>query len=281
MINQYKRHDIFRCKHEAHKSFNNRVSVYHVMYEKKCYPEGCINTIWHCTLKERGKDCVKGFNYVGRECKGCTYYQDEKIHLQPELLLNQNEYSKFLNDLEEFEDWLFSLKNKKFDLRGEIVSVKPWFQEDILPDRKQRKLRGYLLVLQNNFIGITAYDDTLYIRISEKLMRRYDFAPQMIIEYVGEIKVDHGRLIIYNPYKIEVIQETTEEAWTRNKALVAVRTATKFRQQVDKCLECPWGCLADVKDKRTNKKNFYRNMFCLKAVADWLDCCIRSLEILK
>ncbi|MFO7888717.1 MAG: hypothetical protein R6V04_00100 [bacterium] len=277
MINQYKRHDVFKCKHDAHKSFNYRVSVYHILYEKKCYPEGCINTVWHCILKERGKRCVKGFNYVGRECKGCTYYRDEKIHLQPELLLDKEEYQHYLNDLEDFEDWLVSSKNKTHNLRGEVISVKPWFQEFILPDQKQRKLRGYLLVLKKNFIGITSFNDILYVRISERMMRRYNFAPQMVIEFLGEINIDRGRILIKRPHSIEIVQNTTEEAWNRDKALVAVRTATKFRQQVDKCLECPWGCLADVKDNREKKNNFYRNIFCLKAISDWRDCYVRCL----
>ncbi len=281
MRNQYKRHDVFRCKHEAHRYFNNKVSVYYVMYEKQCFPEGCINTIWHCILKEKGKKCIKGYNYIGRECKGCTYYKDEKVHLQPELLLNQDEYNTFLSDLEDFEDWLDSLKNKKLNLRGKIISVKPWFEENILEDRKLRKLRGYLLVLQNNFIGLTSYEDVLYVRISEKLMKEYGFAPPMVLEYRGEIKVDRGRLVINRPYSIEVIEGTTQEVWNRDKALVAVRTATKFIKQVDKCLECPWGCLVDVRDHRVKKKNFYRNLFCLKAISDWHECYIRSWESLK
>lgn len=278
MINQYKRHDVFKCKHEAHRSFNYHVSAYHILYEKKCYPQGCINTVWHCILKERGKKCVQGFNYVGRECKGCTYYRDEKIHQQPELLLNQEEYQQFLTDLEDFEDWLVSLKNKTLNLRGEITSVKPWFQEFILPDRKQRKLRGYLLVMKDNFIGTTSFEDILYVRISDKMMRRYNFAPHMVMEFLGEITVDRGRLLIKRPHGIEVVQDTTEEAWNREKALVAVRTATKFREQVDKCLQCPWGCLVDVTDTRVKKKNFYRNMFCLKSMADWRDCYVKAIS---
>ena len=99
--------------------------------------------------------------------------------------------------------------------------------------------------------------------------------------YRGEIKVDRGRLIINRPYSIEIIEGTTHEAWNRDKALVAVRTATKFKKQVDKCLECPWGCLVDVRDNRVKKKNFYRNMFCLKAMPDWHDCYVKSLESLK
>jgi len=250
------------------------------MYEKQCYPEGCINIIWHCILKEKGKKCIKGYNYVGRECKGCTYYRDEKVHLQPELLINNHEYKQFLDDLEDFEDWLISLKNKKLSIRGEIMSVKPWFEEIILPNQKQRRLRGYLLVLKENFIGITSFKDLIYVRLSEKMMKRFSFTPQMLIEFFGEIIVDRGRIIIKKPHRIEVIKEATEETWNRDRALVAVKTATKFKQQIDKCWECPWGCLADVRDYRENKKNFYRNMFCLKGVSNWQDCYIKSFELL-
>jgi len=55
---------------------------------------------WACALKNKGKKCPRGFNYIGRLCEGCTHYLDEKINYQPRLLISDREFESFRLDYE-------------------------------------------------------------------------------------------------------------------------------------------------------------------------------------
>ena len=102
MRNPYKRLDIFRCKYYNHAKFDYKVSAYHVLRVKNCYPQGCLYFKWHCKLLNKGQSCIKGFQHVGKKCFGCKHYYDEKVNNQPELLISEEEYHFFLDELEEF-----------------------------------------------------------------------------------------------------------------------------------------------------------------------------------
>ncbi|HEX9934002.1 MAG TPA: hypothetical protein VGB38_02295, partial [bacterium] len=160
MINQYKRTDVFRCNQEAHRHFDGKVSVYHVLKEKTCYPQGCLYFLWRCVLLEKGRKCIHGFGHTGRKCKGCTYYSDEKVHLQPKRLLDEGEYEVFLNDLEQYEAWLGHVQFKRHNLLGRIQTIKPWFERTVRSGECHTHLRGYLLVFKRGFIGRESFNDT-------------------------------------------------------------------------------------------------------------------------
>ena len=123
MINQYKRQDVFRCSHTAHFRFEKNVSVYHVLKEKECFPEGCIYFLWKCRLLNKGNSCPKKYRHVGRDCFSCKNYFDEKINHQPEIILDEEAYKKFQLDLEEFEDWLEQNVGRWVEFSGIINSV--------------------------------------------------------------------------------------------------------------------------------------------------------------
>lgn len=278
MINQYKRSDVFRCNQDAHKRFDGRVSVYHVLKEKKCHPEGCLYFLWHCALMEKGQHCVRGFNFVGRECKGCSYFMDEKIHLQPTVLLDSASFSQFLDDLDSFESWIEDIAYKRVNVAGKIDSVKPWFEQFIESGRSRCKLRGYLLVIKEGFIGLTAFHDAFYVRVSEALMKNRQFRPGMQLELNGELREDRGRLIIHFPKQIEIQSKGTGQAWTRENAIVAVKTATLLKEQPDQCLECQWGALTDVHADRGKESERFRYLYCLKGISNSEGCYIHVMQ---
>ncbi|MFX0201192.1 MAG: hypothetical protein ACFFCW_34170, partial [Candidatus Hodarchaeota archaeon] len=112
LINQHKRQDVFKCAHKAHFKFDKNVSVYHVMREKNCFPQGCIYFVWRCKLINKGKRCPKGYEHVGRKCFGCKYYYEEKVCHQPDVILDDEEFKKFEKSLEEYEEWLESVVGK-------------------------------------------------------------------------------------------------------------------------------------------------------------------------
>lgn len=272
LINQYKRLDVFKCNQDAHRHFQGRVSVYHVMKEKKCYPEGCLYFLWRCALLEKGHRCVSGYSYVGKFCKGCTYYLEEKVHLQPEIVMSKEAYALFLEDLDNFETWLESVRFKTLSVAGRIKVVKPWFEKILFPREQHLRILGYLLVIKNGFIGKDKLDDIFYIRVSKQCMKQHQFVPKMQIELTGEIRENRGRLIVRRPRRIEIIKKGWGHPWTDEKALVAVKTATLLKEQPEQCLDCQWGTLADVIDRRKGDVSKYRNLYCLKGIADYNGC---------
>jgi hypothetical protein len=280
MINPYKRLDVFKCSQETHRRFEGRVSVQHVIKEKKCYPQGCLYFLWRCALREKGRRCIHGFEYTGKTCKGCTYYVEEKIHLQPQLLLNKSEYDVFLEELDSFDAWLDSVCFRRLFVAGRIKTVKPWFELFILHRKHRVSLRGYLLVFKKGFIGMHSFDDTFYVRVSESLMRNFHFIPKMKVEMKGEIRRDRGRVVVHRPGNVEIVQRGWGKPWTREKALVAVKTASLLEEQPDLCLACPWGALADVTDEGDEERH-YRNLYCLKGVAEPDGCYVRAEKLLK
>lgn len=275
MINQYKRTDVFRCGQEAHQRFDGKISVYHVLKEKACYPQGCLYFLWHCVLLEKGRRCIHGYGYAGKKCKGCTYYDEEKVHLQPTLLLNQDAYAAFLEELDTFEEWLERVRFRYSSINGRIKSVKPWLEERLLHREKRTNLRGYILVFNKGFIGNTLLNDQIYIRVSEGLMKQYRFAPGMLLEMSGEVREDRGRIVVHRPKRIEVLKHGWGQSWTRERSLVAVKTATLLEAQPDRCLGCRWGVLVDVEDLREHQKKRYRRLYCLQSITDSNGCYVR------
>lgn len=276
MKNLYKRLDVFRCNQESHHAFQGRVSVYHVLREKQCYPQGCLYFLWHCTRFEKGQKCVRQYNFIGKNCKGCTYYLEEKVHLQPECILSQTAFEKFQNEFESFEEWIHEIQFKRTLVTGKIHLIKPWFEQDIQHQTTRSRLRGYLLIFKRGFIGITAFEDTFYVRISESMMRQFRFLPKMRMDMIGEVRVDQGRLIIHRPGRIEIHTKGWGRLWTREKALVALRTATKFNIQPEKCLQCRWGILVDIRNHQEDELQKHRNLLCMQGISNPEGCYVNS-----
>lgn len=276
MKNPYKRMDVFRCSQDAHRRFEGRVSAYHVLKEKGCYPRGCLYFLWRCSRFEKGEPCVHNYHYVGRNCKGCTYYVEEKVHLQPERLLSEEAYAEFLEEWDAFETWIDGVRFKRLPIAGRIKIVKPWFEKKIGHRENHLRLRGYLLVFKRGFIGMDAFEDTFYIRISERLMQNYRFVSKMKVEMTGEVREDRGRIVIHRPGSVEILSKGWGKRWRKDKALVAVRTATLLHEQPESCINCPWGALTDITDTRKNPPEHYRNLYCLKGIADPDFCYVRA-----
>lgn len=263
---------MFQCSHESHRYFNGRVSVYHVLKEKKCYPQGCLSFFGFCSLLQKGKRCVHRFHSTGRKCKGCTHLIEEKIHQQPRLLLSEDEYETFLEELSDFENWLTEIQYRPMEISGRISIIKPWFEQNILNHQRKTFLKGFLLILKRGFIGLASFEDTIYIRVSHFQMQTHQFLPKMKIECVGDVRVDHGRLVIHKPRKFDIIKRGWGRPMTKAEALVSIKTATHLKDQPEKCLDCRWGALVDVTENWDGEKTSYRRLYCLKSVVQPEGC---------
>ena len=265
MKNPYKRLDIFRCKYDAHAKFDYKVSTYHVLRVKHCYPQGCLYFKWQCKLLNKGQSCIKGFSYVGKKCFGCKYYYDVKINYQPELSISEDEYKAFLDELEEFEDWLESIRGKSIQFWGIIKSVKPRFIKIIDPNKSSLNLKGYLLHFDEVYLDQLHWEDHCYAICYADQQQRYKFAPQDDVEFKCLVELDQGRLIFKKIRAVEFRSKSDMEIWTNSKTLVAKGVATMLENQSSKCLQCEYGVLIDVLDKSNPHWEKRRELYCLKS----------------
>lgn len=273
MINQYKRLDVFSCNYESHAKFENKVSVYHVLKVKKCYPQGCIYFKWKCKLINKGKRCIKGYNYIGKNCFGCSYYYDIKVHSQPIIKLSQEKYQEFLEELQLFEDWLDEVVNNTVNFWGKIDVVKPRFSKMASSARNNLNLNGFTLIFREAYFDNTHFNDLCYAVISPERQQRLKFAAGDEVEFRATVELDRGRILLKRLRNVDFINRAQNHVWTYSDALVAKRTATFFEKQPAKCLTCAYGVLIDVYDQSHTKHTKRRELFCLKGVKDPELCC--------
>jgi len=281
MKNPYKRTDVFACNFGSHGKFDNRVSVYHVMQVKKCYPHGCIFFKWFCALKNKGKNCPRGFDHLGRLCEGCTQYHDEKEHYQPKIVLKAEEFEKFKAGLEDFEDWLMEVRNREVSFWCDVDSIKPLFRKEVAVDKGQIRLDGYLLIMRQGYVGSVSFDDVFYARISPHEQERLRLAPGDRFEAKGLLKLDQGRILLAKIWALNFDHRSGAETWSNTKALVAKQSATQFYRQPESCLHCPKGALVDVVEKSNGQMQMRRQLYCLEGIPDPHLCYVAAMEKLN
>ncbi len=274
--NLYKRTDIFRCVHETHRGFKNRMSVYHILKEKKCFPNGCYYFRWSCKELSKNRKCHRGYSHVGRKCPGCRFFVDEKIHNYPELQVSEPEYRQFLRELEEFEDWLTEIDNKELEILGTISSVKPLFVKKVYPKTSFLSFRSYLLVFREIYLGMDLMRDYVYALVSKKLQQQYRFAAGDRLEARARLTTDRGRLILHRLNRIQVEHHGSEENWDDQKVLLARETATIFPTQPEGCVQCPFGALVDLVYAERRSGGPRRELLCLQGIQDYRDCYVRA-----
>ena len=267
-INHYKRQDVFRCVQQAHARFENRVSVYHVLKEKGCYPRGCIYFNWRCRKLNKGLSCSRKFKHVGRKCFGCKEFYDEKVINRPEIVLSDEEFSQFMRNLGEFETWLKSLKATEVNLSGTIYSVKPSMKNIIHGKRNRIELNGFVLIFREAFIDLTKFEDLCYVTISKRAQSKYRFSKGDKVDLYARVSLDRGRLILRRSNRIEIDERGGGEIWSWEKALVAARTATHIPYQLEKCFACDRGCLLDAIERTNAGERHKRQLFCLQGIKD-------------
>lgn len=279
LTNQHKRLDVFRCIHDAHQRFDSRVSVYHVLKARQCYPEGCVYFRWHCQKLDRGQDCPRSFNYVGRLCHGCTHFVDEKMSNHLEQLLDEKEKLRFQRQLGDYEFWLEGLRGREVTFYGEVFSVKPKVVRTVHPSgATENRLDGFLAGFLDGYIGYTHFQDPVYLALDLPQQRRLRLSTGDTFQCQARLNTDRGRLLLRRPRGFEFDTRAHGQTIHEGEARVAVRTARYRRLQPEKCFACPHGVLADVRDRSGPAEKNYRRMACLRGVESPLECVIPALE---
>ncbi len=273
LTNLWKQRGVFACSHAAHEDFEGCVSPYHVLREKRCHPQGCIYFRWRCRRLEKGKACKRKFTHVGRLCRGCREYEEEKIHQQPRLLLTEGQWLDFRRALLEFEDWFDQTVGRELEITGEVADVKPSFVREVDAGSRIR-FRGFLLVLREAYLGRTRFDSPVYLRVSRSAQERHGFRGGDVIECHGTVREDRGRVVIDRVRRVEVLSRGQGRLWTAAEGLVARRTATAFRRQPEQCLLCAEGTLLDVHQETAAGIRRYRRLLCLEGMPE-PEVCVR------
>lgn len=270
-INQYKRGDVFVCRQEGHGAFNYRVSVYHVLKEKQCYPYGCISFSWRCNRFTKGLSCPRGYHRVGRMCFGCRFFIDEKINHRPQVLLSPEDFRVFQGQLQEFENWVEGLRGREVNFSGTVFSVKP---NVILDPSRHRRItfHGFLVVFREGFVDLIHLKDFCYLRVSGRVQEKYRFRPGDRLDFFARFAEDRGRIILVGVNRVEIDDRAEGFWWNGSRARVALQTGRMVDGQPERCLACKNGCLVDAKPSRQMVPAVRRRLFCLAGVRNPKEC---------
>lgn len=276
MINQYKRQDIFLCRHDAHRTRGQRVSVYHVMHRKKCYPEGCVYFLAKCSELAKRKTCHRGYSYVGRKCPGCKYYDEEKMTRTLSIATDVDIHAE-LEAIYEFEEWLRDTAGKEWSCQAKIRSVKPRMIQTVYPSAGRGKehthLLGYLICFEYCYIGQTFLQDTSYAITGRDFQKRHRFTAGDEIEFRATLTEQDGRLVFQTLRQIEFRKKSSmNPVWTDSLSLVAKHTGSLLGRQADKCIPCPYGFLIDVHEYQNGGEILYHRIFCLQGMKSAAGC---------
>ncbi|MGB8657020.1 MAG: hypothetical protein WCE90_04450 [Candidatus Zixiibacteriota bacterium] len=272
LINQYKRQDVLRCSHKAHFRFEKNVSVYHVLKEKQCFPQGCIWFLWKCRLLNKGQSCPKRYQHVGRDCFSCKNYLEEKVNYQPEIILNDEEFKKFQRELEEFEEWLERTVGKWVEFSGKVSSVKPHFRKVIYGKKEILEFPGYLISFKEGYLDRVFFQDSIFVTVSRRTQLNLKFAMGDEVEFKARLRADKGRIVLDKIKQVEFVHKEEAEVWSLSQALVAKNTGKEFDCQPGKCMMCENGSLLDVVEKSGNSHSAKRHLFCLIGMENPDEC---------
>ncbi|MEW6488441.1 MAG: hypothetical protein AB1578_11095 [Thermodesulfobacteriota bacterium] len=268
LSNAWKRRGVFACTHDAHEDFDGCVSPYHVLREKRCFPQGCLYFRWRCRKLEKGQACKRKFTAPGRLCRGCREYEEEKVHQQPRLLLAPGAWEAFRRELEVFEDWFDRAVGREVEVSGEVAAVKPCFVREVDAGSRIR-FQGFLAVLRDAFLGRTRFEESpVYLRASRSLQERHGLRAGDVLDFRATVREDRGRVVLDRPRGIEVLSRGPGEAWTFSAGLAAKHSATAFARQPERCLQCPAGTLLDVHQETRDGVRRYRRLLCLEGAPE-------------
>ncbi len=277
MKNQYKRQDVFLCSHDAHANRGHRVSVYHTLFRKNCFPNGCTYFRWKCKELERRRKCYRGYSHVGKNCFGCKFFDEEKLD-RSLVKVSGLDFDVFLEELHEFEDWLRDVENKEHWCLGRIGSVKPHMKQTWYPaaggtHSERTHLMGYLVCFSDMFIGNVPFEDVTFAMVGREFQERLKFRPEDRVEFRGTLTVKDGRIVFYQLKQIQFTERGGEtEPWTDSLSLVARATGTTLAYQAEKCVSCKRGQLIDVLDKTGPDERTHHRIFCLEGMPSASAC---------
>jgi hypothetical protein len=280
ITNLLKYKGLFKCRHPAHRQFGYEVSPHHVIVEKGCYPEGCVEFLWKCHDLDKGKKCPKKYKHVGKGCFSCKKFYDEKLVYLPETDLDEKALRRFMDELLEFRGWIEGRRRRTVHFAGNINSIMPHLKMTIENGGKRVAMDGFYVSFDNGYFGNDYFDDKVYLRTNGRFLYRTESAPGDGLEFDAMFTEDRGRIILKNPRNIEIERNGGTRCMTGSRAQVGRATGKIITGSIEKCAYCVYCSLIDVEDRTRKETARYRRFFCLRGISDSENCPARIEEII-
>lgn len=271
--NLYKQSEVFRCVHDVHLHFKSEMSPFHILMEKKCFPHGCIYFQWKCKLLAKQSRCFRNFTQVGKKCFNCRYFYEEKIHQYPEFLHQQVTPSEYLENFDDFNEWVQHLKARRPICEGKVSEVRPDFILKKHLNNYHLVLKGYLVRFQEGYIDNQFFQDKFYLSISTLTQNKLLIRKDDIVEFEAKLILDRGRFKFVKSGNFYFTQRG-DPAFILKYDVIAQKTFTMHPEQPGKCLNCQHGMLVDIENRDPGPK---RTVLCLQGIQEPKDCPIPAL----
>jgi hypothetical protein len=269
ITNLYKRPNTFRCVHDIHQHYKSNISPFHILKEKKCYPQGCFYFQWKCKLLAKQKRCFRNFTHTGKECFNCKYFNEQKIHQYPEIMLDPEETKHFFEQLELFENWVQKLQHQRVPCEGTVSSITPDF---ILYSNNKGYtpgLKGFLIRFDEGYIDNRFFQDPFFLSISPMTQNKLLIRAGDSVEFEANLKIDKGRFTFIKSGRFQFFERGDSKAVRKSDILISLKVSTIQPGQPGKCIRCSYGILADI---IAEKPGPGRAVLCLKGVNDYHFC---------
>ncbi|TFH01520.1 MAG: hypothetical protein E4H13_04685 [Calditrichales bacterium] len=273
--NLYKKRQVFRCVHDAHRHFKSELSPFYVLAEKNCYPDGCVYFQWQCRLLAKQKTCFRGFSYVGKKCFNCRHFFEEKQHQYPEFKTNGESVNAFLDAFEDFEEWVDDLKTRHVPCEGRVAGVVPELYLKPNGPRDQLNMNGFLVRFDQGYLDNHLFEDAFYLSLSAMSQNQLQLREGDSVEFEARLNIDRGRFKFSASRKFQFFERGPGKALRTSDIQVALKTYTLQNKQPDKCLSCNHGILVD---KGGSAAGPSRKVVCLEGVNDYRDCTISFMR---
>jgi hypothetical protein len=263
---------IFKCAHRLHRHAEKGTSVWHILKQKECYPGGCLSFRPRCEQFDRRRKCPRKKRRLEPSCASCQYFYEEKRNFQPDPVLSDAEMKRFWRELEEFEDWLGEIKDRRLEVRGKVEKVLPHL---VRQQRRSITCRGILFFFTTGIIGRDIFEDPFYARLSSNVYERAQIAAGDEIDFEGQLIIDRGRLVFNRVGQIDLVRPGDAEFVSMDNFRRVRIAGSEIDGQPNKCLQCRHGLLIDDLDS-DGRSRPRRLMYCLKGVADYRYCPYRE-----
>jgi hypothetical protein len=250
------------------------MSVYHILEEKSCYPDGCVYFKWKCKILAKKKKCHRNFTAVGRHCFSCKHFYEEKIHQFPQLIIEENEKDNFFEEYGEFCDWIASIENKQIFCEGIIRSILPDFTINKNNGKFGLGLKGFLIIFNKGFIDNQHFEDTFYLHIDSMLQNKLRLREDDEIEFKAILKEKNGRIELFSPRQFNFYLRGKSKPLLRSDLLVSLNTATTFNEQLEKCKKCRFSIIPRIQNSKSGNN---RVLICSKGIQE-PEICLENIE---
>ncbi|MDZ7373194.1 MAG: hypothetical protein ONB23_04420 [candidate division KSB1 bacterium] len=214
---------------------------------------------------------------------GCTYYRDTRTHYQPEVMLPPEQFRDFLEQVEEFEDWFAEHRYDRLDVLASVSWVRPQLRKVYEKSGSHLLQAGFLVRLHGVYLGVTAFEDPIYLHLSAHQQKRLALCPGDTVELRATPALRGSQLFLTGLSQVSVVgrDEGALAGPDGDEALVKRLVATPIPPGAERCLSCTRAVLVDVEFRGVRARGPARELYCLEGVQEHALCIVPVLDRLQ